>query len=88
MTELNVGTTNVGSCDFNVLSNLVVRVKGGRETPGVRTRQGREHARGASTPRAQSHSRLLTHMFVYRTIHMNININIIIYIYICVCIYT
>ena len=31
-----------------VLSNLAVRVKGGREKPGARTRQGCEHARGAT----------------------------------------
>ena len=32
----------------STLSNLAARVKGGRDKPGARARQGREHARGAT----------------------------------------
>ena len=37
-------------CDIKVLSSLRVRRTGGRDKPGARARQGREHARGASSP--------------------------------------
>ena len=40
----------MGTRGFKVRSSLAARMKGGRDKPGARARQGREHARGATTP--------------------------------------